>query len=161
MDGDDLPAELRELDAALRGIRFEPRTSLGPEIEGRLRRETIGDKADTVPRRRAGRRRATLAAVLVVLGAGSWLATSRVAPIPRIGTRSSAPRSLPDRVTASPVTSSPVTIDRCCFDLDGGGLADDGLRVLAADGESIRRVSLYEDLDGSRTLTPGDLVRYR
>lgn len=62
----DLP-ELRELDAALRQVHFEPRRSLGAEIEGRARRGEM----PLGPPRRAGRFGG--AAALVSLGvAALW-----------------------------------------------------------------------------------------
>ena len=53
----------------------------------------------------------------------------------------------------------PVLIDSCCQDLDGGGTADDGF-VLEARGRQISRLRLYEDRDGSGTLSSADLVRF-
>jgi hypothetical protein len=52
-----------------------------------------------------------------------------------------------------------VTVDRCCYDLDGGGPADDGVLVLARRDSKIHRLRVYEDFDGSGSYTPGDLVR--
>jgi hypothetical protein len=54
---------------------------------------------------------------------------------------------------------STVRIDSCCQDLDGGGSADDGF-VLEARGRKVSRLKLYEDRDGSRTLSSADLVRF-
>jgi hypothetical protein len=53
----------------------------------------------------------------------------------------------------------PVTIDSCCRDLDGGGTADDGF-VLEARGRQVSRLRLYEDRDGSHTLSSADVVRF-
>jgi hypothetical protein len=55
---------------------------------------------------------------------------------------------------------SVVVVDRCCYDLDGGIAADDGLLVLADRKERVRRIAVYEDLDGSRSFTDGDLIRF-
>jgi hypothetical protein len=52
-----------------------------------------------------------------------------------------------------------VTVDRCCYDLDGGGEADDGVLVLAERDDRVHRLRIYEDLDGTRSFTAGDLVR--
>jgi hypothetical protein len=52
-----------------------------------------------------------------------------------------------------------VTVDRCCYDLDGGGEADDGVLVLAERNDRVHRLRVYEDLDGSGGYTAGDLVR--
>jgi hypothetical protein len=54
---------------------------------------------------------------------------------------------------------SPVTVDRCCFDLDGGGDADDGVRIVAERDAAVHRLQVYEDRDGSRGLSAGDLMR--
>jgi hypothetical protein len=122
-------SELQELDRRLRGIAFAPRASLGPEILGRLRR---GERpGGSVPAR--GRRPA-LAAIAAALVAAAGTALALRAP-------------------------SPVTVDRCCYDLDGGGDADDGVLVLAERNARVHQLRIYEDLDRSRTFTEGDLVR--
>lgn len=127
---DDLPPELGPLDRALREVAFRPRASLGPEILGRLRR---GERSvDAVAQRQRSRRLTALAAALVVAAAGALALRA------------------PGRVT----------VDRCCYDLDGGGDADDGVLVLAGrDAARVHQLRIYEDLDGSRDFTPGDLVR--
>ncbi len=51
-------------------------------------------------------------------------------------------------------------VDRCCQDLDGGGDADDGLLVISRHGKDVTRLAIYEDRDGSGTLTPGDAIRF-
>lgn len=128
-DRGDLPPELTDLDRALGGVQFEPRASLGPEIEGRLRR---GERVEG----RAGRLRFLRAAwgiagsVLAAALAGGFLLSHR-----------------------------PVQIDRCCFDLDGGGAADDGVTLIADRDAKVHRLRLYEDHDHSGTFSPGDLVR--
>jgi hypothetical protein len=53
-----------------------------------------------------------------------------------------------------------VTVDRCCYDLDGGGTSDDGTLIVAERDGRVYRLSVYEDLDGSSSLTPADIVRY-
>ncbi len=125
----DVPEELRELDATLRKLQFEPRNSLGAEIEGRFRR---GEKPAPSPRRIG---RFSGAAALVSLGvAALWFLVIQ-----------------PPR---------PMMIDRCCQDLDGGGEADDGVRVISRNGTDVKYLLVYEDLDGSRSYTPGDRIRY-
>lgn len=126
---EDVQPELRELDRRLREIAFAPRASLGPEILGRLRRGERPAGTTAPPRRR--RVVALVAAALVAVTAGALLLRS--------------PGS--------------VTVDRCCYDLDGGGEADDGVVVLAERDAKVHQLRIYEDLDSSRTLTEGDLVR--
>ena len=53
----------------------------------------------------------------------------------------------------------PVEIDRCCFDLDGGGAADDGVTLLAERDAKVHHLRLYEDHDHSGRYSPGDLIR--
>jgi hypothetical protein len=125
---DDLPPELRELDSALRGIAFEPRASLGPEIVGRLRR---GEQPAGVSARRR-------APVLAALAAGVVAAVT-------VGLAVREPAS--------------VTVDRCCYDLDGGGDPDDGVLVLAQRDARVQRLRIYEDLDRSGAFSEGDIVR--
>jgi hypothetical protein len=52
------------------------------------------------------------------------------------------------------------TVDRCCYDLDGGGEADDGIAIRLRAGNRIHRITVYEDRDASRSWTRGDLLRY-
>jgi hypothetical protein len=52
-----------------------------------------------------------------------------------------------------------ITVDRCCYDLDGGGPADDGVLVLAQRDSKVHRLRIYEDLDASGNYTAADLVR--
>ena len=125
----DVPPELAELDRALGGVRFEPRASLGPELAGRAHR---GERSKgAVSPRRGPAVLWAAAAALAVCAAGLW--TTR--GVPR------------------------VTVDRCCYDLDGGGVADDGVVLLARRDAGVRRLRVYEDLDGSGDFTRGDLVR--
>jgi hypothetical protein len=53
-----------------------------------------------------------------------------------------------------------VVRDLCCADHDGGGLFDDGLFTVSKPDEVVRVVVVYEDADGSGTLTPGDILRH-
>jgi hypothetical protein len=121
--------EVRELDRRLRDIAFAPRASLGPEILGRLRR---GERPGAAaPGRRPLRGLAAIAAALVVAASGAL-------------------------ALRSPAS---VTVDRCCYDFDGGGEADDGVVVLAEPDARVHQLRIYEDLDRSRTFTQGDLIR--
>jgi hypothetical protein len=52
-----------------------------------------------------------------------------------------------------------VVVDRCCYDLDGGAEADDGVIVLAERDAKVHQLRIYEDLDGSRGFSAGNLVR--
>ena len=121
--------ELRELDGRLRDIAFAPRASLGPEILGRVRRGE--PPAGAGPPRRRRQALATITAALLAATAGAILL----------------------RATGS------VTVDRCCYDLDGGGDADDGVLVLAERDARVHHLRIYEDLDRSRSFTESDLVR--
>jgi hypothetical protein len=123
------PPDLEEMDRALRGIRFRPRASLGPEVLGRLRR---GERSKgAVPLRRRRPALAAVAAALMLLAGAALLYR--------------APGS--------------VVVDRCCYDLDGGGDADDGVVVIGERDAKVHRLRIYEDLDGSGSFTAGDLVR--
>ncbi len=125
----EIPPELAEMDRDLRGIRFQPRASLGPEVLGRLRR---GERSTgAVPPRRRRQALAALA-VLLVAAAGTALALRG---------------------------SGRVVVDRCCYDLDGGGETDDGVVVFAERDAKVHQLRIYEDLDGSGAYTEGDLVR--
>jgi hypothetical protein len=125
----EMPDDLRELDRQLRSVRFGSRASFGPELLGRLRR------GDTPHGSRKGFRRHLLAAAVVVLSAGGALALANLG------------------------AGGAVTVDRCCYDLDGGGDADDGILVLAERDARVHRLRVYEDRDGSGSYTPADLVR--
>jgi hypothetical protein len=124
-----MPPDLEEMDRALRGIRFRPRASLGPEVLGRLRRGERSKGAAPLRRRRPAL--AAVAATLMLL-AGAALVFR-------------APGS--------------VVVDRCCYDLDGGGDADDGVVVIGERDAKVHQLRIYEDLDGSGSFTAGDLVR--
>jgi hypothetical protein len=52
------------------------------------------------------------------------------------------------------------TVDRCCEDFDGGGDRDDGMLVVSRRGSDVQRLAIYEDLDGSRSYTAGDALRF-
>lgn len=56
-------------------------------------------------------------------------------------------------------TGPAVLRDFCCLDYDGGGLADDGVRVVAGDREAVASFWLYEDRDGTGSFSDGDLLR--
>ena len=131
----ELPDDLRDLDRALRAVRFEPRASLGPEIAGRAARGEPPHTAAHALSRGRGMRGLAVAAAFAAGLAGVLLGL----PALRRG--------------------APVTIDRCCYDLDGGGPADDGIRVVGRRDAEVQRLWIYEDQDRSGGLTPGDVVR--
>jgi hypothetical protein len=128
-----MPDDLRDLDRVLGGIRFEPRASLGPEIAGRA-----GGSGEQ-PGRNGGRSRFRLAALVAAA-----LAAAAVTLGPRLPFLREAAH---------------VTVDRCCYDLDGGGDEDDGVLVEAVPDRRVHRLRLYEDRDRSRTFTAGDVLR--
>ena len=129
----EMPDDLRDLDRKLRAVRFGPRASFAPELLGRLRR---GDPPGGAGRGDLRRHMAT--AAVAVLTAGGALALANFGSLPH---------------------ANAVTVDRCCYDLDGGGDADDGVLILAQRDDRVHRLRVYEDRDGSRSLTPADLVR--
>lgn len=130
---DDPPVspELEELERKLAAIRFEPRASFGPELLGRVRR---GETPRVDRRARFPWRLRPLPKVLAPLAALTALALFVRPP-------------------------TPVMVDRCCYDLDGGGQRDDGILVVAERDGRVHRLQVYEDLDGSHRLSPGDVVR--
>jgi hypothetical protein len=128
---DDVPPDLKGLDHALHGVEFRPRESLGPEMLGRLRRGEAS-KGAVSPRRRRPALGALAAAAAAVLALG---------------------------VTLTHGTPAQVAVDRCCYDLDGGGDADDGVLVVGERDARVHQLRIYEDLDGSRTFSSGDIVR--
>lgn len=130
----ELPDPLRDLDRRLRSIRFRPRESFTPELMGRLGRGESPPRRPTIP---FWRRRLVTAAVAIITGAAA-LAFGGV--IPWSGT-------------------AIINVDRCCYDLDGGGEADDGVLVLAERDSKVHRLRVYEDLDRSGSYTTGDIVR--
>lgn len=125
---DEPPGELRRMDALLRGVRFVPRSSFGPELLGRISR---GEQP-------------TLTGAPVLR---SWWPAGMAAglAVALVSFFLLAPRT--------------VTLDRCCYDLDGGGAADDGALIVAERDGKVHRLSVYEDRDGSGTFTPADIVR--
>lgn len=125
--------EARDLDRRLRTIRFEPRASLGPELYARARR---GEGAPATGRSGRGRPLAWGAAGVALTGVLVWLLVFG-------GSDREASR-----------------LDRCCFDLDGGNQADDGLVIVAGAGETVSSLFLYEDRDGSGGFTPDDVARF-
>jgi hypothetical protein len=126
-----IPPELSDLDAALGRIRFRPRASLGPEVIGRLRRGERSKGAAPLRGRRPSLW-AIAAGLLIAVTSAGWLA---------------------ERARG-------ITVDHCCYDFDGGGPADDGVLVVSTGGDAVRRITVYEDRDGSRSLTPADVVRF-
>jgi hypothetical protein len=131
-DESSLPPDLEAIDRSLREARFAPRTSFGPELLGRLRR---GERLKgVVPSRRSRPALFALAASIaaVAVAAGALL------------------------LHGSP---KPVLVDRCCYDLDGGGRADDGVSLVAERDARIHRLRVYEDRDRSGALSSGDVVR--
>ena len=128
----ETPDDLRGLDRKLRSVRFDPRASFGPELLGRIHR---GDQPSGGGHRNL---RQLATAAVVVLIAGGALALASLGTLTHIGS---------------------VTVDRCCYDLDGGGDADDGVLILAKRDDRVHRLRVYEDLDGSRNFSPADLVR--
>lgn len=129
----EIPEDLQDVDRKLRSVRFGPRASFGPELLGRLRR---GDPPGGRGRADFRRHLATAAVVVLLAGGALALATS-----------------------GSHTGTNAVTVDRCCYDLDGGSDADDGVLILAESGDEVQRLRVYEDLDGSQSFTPADLVR--
>src|SRR3954471_21149832 len=126
-----LPPELEALDQRLSGIRFRPRASLGPELQGRVRQ---GETPTGDGRPRFSRQ----LRVLVGLAAALLLA---------------AGLTLYLRPAAS------VVVDRCCYDLDGGGVDDDGVLIVAERDARVHRLQVYEDRDRSHRSSPGDVIR--
>lgn len=126
----ETPEDVRELDRTLRHVRFRPRASFGAELMGRLRR----GEQPSLPGQHRGSGRTWLGA----LAAGLAAAAAVLLVLP----------------------SGHVTVDRCCFDLDGGGTADDGALVVGERDGRVTRLLVYEDRDGSASLTPADIMRY-
>ena len=138
------PPAVEELDRALREVRFAPRSSLGPELLGRIRR---GERSKGAVRPR--RIRSGLLALAAAALAGSAVA------ILLLG-HSSIRHQAPSRASGGDWS---FTVDRCCFDLDGGGRADDGIRLVTEGDSQVRQLWVYEDRDGSHGYTPADLLR--
>ncbi len=130
----EIPDDLRQLHRKLRSVAFAPRASFEPELLSRLRR---GDEPRGGSPRRPRRHLLWAAVTLLALGAAAGVARL----VPGVG-------------------GDAVTVDRCCYDLDGGGAADDGVLILAQRNDRVHRLRIYEDLDASRSYTAGDLVRH-
>ena len=128
----NLPPDLETVERSLREARFAPRASLGPELVGRLRR---GERSKgVVPPRRS---RPAFLGTAVSIALAALLAG----------------------LAFHHRSSTPVLVDRCCYDLDGGGRPDDGVSLLAERDSRIRRLRVYEDRDRSGALSSGDVVR--
>jgi len=132
------PDHLREIEAELAALRFEPRSSLGPELLGRYRH---GERAApaAAPRiirwARRHQRMLGLAAGLVVM------------------------TGLAARGVLGPLARATL-VDHCCVDLDGQETEDDGLLVESIGGEEVRTLTVYEDLDGDGRYSPGDRITF-
>lgn len=124
---------IEEMDKLLRSIRFEPRSSLGPELWGAL---PGGGAYSAHPSTSPWLVAAFLAATLLLgaVIAGLW---QKVVPNLRIS-----------------------VVDHCCFDFDGGGESDDGIIVTTRAGSKVRQLTIYEDRDHSHSFTAADTVRY-
>jgi hypothetical protein len=131
-DPDHIPDELRNLDAALRSARFEPRASFGPELAWRMRH---GEVPGAPPGHSAPGwvvAFAVAAALALTIASVAWIRHQRTY----------------------------LTVDRCCFDLDGGRTGDDGVVVRRHRGDGLEQIIVYEDLDHSKSLTPADVIRF-
>jgi hypothetical protein len=122
--------DLRRVDETLGAVRFAPRAALGPEIAGRVRRGEAPRGARPASRRR----------LLIASAVAAGAAALGLGLLALMHTRE-------------------ITVDRCCFDLDGGGTPDDGVRVVARRDADVHRLWVYEDADHSGGLSPGDVVR--
>jgi hypothetical protein len=125
-------ADPRDLDALLGRIQFRPRASLEGEVAGRW---TRGDRPTPTPTP-VRSKLVWLGVILLLLGAVLYLTQSQL--------RLAQVR----------------TVDRCCEDFDGGGDRDDGMLVVSRRGSDVQRLAIYEDLDGSRSYTTGDRIRF-
>lgn len=109
------------------------------------------------------------AAAASALAAALWLGgVTRLEPGPR-PSPASAPALHPGGLTGDRLldwvargreAGDRIERDLCCLDLDGGGIADDGLFTLSDPGERVAMVIVYEDTDGRGALSPTSLVRY-
>ena len=130
MRPDHLPAELGALDRQLRGVQFEPRASLGAELEGRARR---GEHAPGV---------VSPWQSFAVRSALALVAVAAVAALV-VG-----------------VTPPPHHLDVCCQDFVGDGAAQDGMVLTLDPRGRVTSLLLYEDVDASRSRTAADRVRF-
>lgn len=73
----------------------------------------------------------------------------------RLGCRGTAPGPTHFAAARGPA----VLRDFCCLDYDGGGPEDDGVRVVAGQGEAVVSFWIYEDRDGTGSFSDGDLLR--
>jgi len=127
---DPVPPDLDALDRRLRAAQFEPRASLGAELEGRARR---GERAQgAVPPLQSFAVRSALA--LVGIAAAAALVVG--------------------------VTPPPHHVDMCCHDLVGNVASNDGMVLNLDPRGRVRSMLLYEDLDGSRSRTAADRVHF-
>jgi hypothetical protein len=128
------PPDVAALDRLLRRIQFEPRASLDPEVRGRLERAV----QPGIPERSWLRPTFGFLVLAVALGGAlAWFWGVAV-------------DARPHR-----------TVDRCCWDLDGGGVADDGVTVTIDRRGRVRAVAVYEDPDGNGRFDRADTVRFR
>ena len=125
-------ADPRDLDALLGQIQFRPRASLEGEVAGRWAR---GDRPTPNPTPVTSKL-IWLGLMLLLLGAVLYLVQSEFG------------------------LTQVRTVDRCCEDFDGGGDRDDGMLVMSRRGSDVQRLAIYEDLDGSRSYSAGDVLRF-
>lgn len=130
MSPDHVPADLDALDRQLRAVQFEPRASLGAELEGRARR---GEQAQGA------------VGPLQSFAVRSALALVGVAAVAAL---------------VVGVTPPPHRVDICCEDLVGNQAANDGMVLNLDPRGRVTSMLLYEDLDGSRSRTVADRVRF-
>jgi len=125
-------ADPSDLDALLGRIQFRPRASLEGEVAGRWAR---GDRPTPNPTPVTSKL-VWLGLMLLLLGAVLYLVQSEFG------------------------LAQVRTVDRCCEDFDGGGDRDDGMLVMSRRGSDVQRLAIYEDLDGSRSYSAGDVLRF-
>lgn len=61
---------------------------------------------------------------------------------------------------SAPAPHAARILDACCWDLDGGGPGDDGVLTVTLPDQRVVALTVYEDRNHSRSLTPRDPVRY-
>jgi hypothetical protein len=69
-------------------------------------------------------------------------------------------REEPRATSTAPLTPELAAVDRCCWDLDGGGTPDDGVLALALPGQRVVALTVYEDGNRSRGLSSADVIRF-